>query len=66
MKALVTPLRNQLNASMDSQLQPMQLLPQGAQAPVSYDQQIADARSSVQADPRRVAQVVKGWVGEDE
>jgi flagellar M-ring protein FliF len=65
MKALVSPLRNQI-ASMDAPMQPMQMLAQGAQAPVSYDQQIADARTAVQSDPRRVAQVVKGWVGEDE
>jgi flagellar M-ring protein FliF len=64
-KGLVAPLRNQI-ASMDAPLQPLQMLAQGAQAPVSYDQQISDARNAVQADPRRVAQVVKGWVGEDE
>jgi flagellar biosynthesis/type III secretory pathway M-ring protein FliF/YscJ len=63
---LVSPLRNQI-ASLDAPLQPLQMLAQsGAQAPVSYDQQISDARNAVQQDPRRVAQVVKGWVGEDE
>jgi flagellar M-ring protein FliF len=37
----------------------------GAAAQSAYEQQIADARAAVQQDPRRVAQVVKGWVGTD-
>jgi flagellar M-ring protein FliF len=32
----------------------------------SYDQQVADARVAVQSDPRRVAQVVRTWVGTDD
>ncbi len=38
----------------------------GAGKPLAYEQQIAQARSMVQQDPRRVAQVVKTWVAEDE
>lgn len=34
--------------------------------PLAYEQQVAQARSLVQQDPRRVAQVVKTWVAEDE
>jgi flagellar M-ring protein FliF len=33
---------------------------------LDYDAQIAQARSLVTQDPRRVAQVVKTWVGNDE
>lgn len=41
--------------------------PTSAQAkPLAYEQQVAQARSLVQQDPRRVAQVVKTWVAEDE
>jgi flagellar M-ring protein FliF len=34
--------------------------------PLAYEQQVAQARTLVQQDPRRVAQVVKTWVAEDE
>ena len=37
-----------------------------APVPLDYDTQIAQARSLVTQDPRRVAQVVKTWVGNDE
>jgi flagellar M-ring protein FliF len=37
-----------------------------AAAAVDYDTQVAQARSLVSQDPARVAQVVKGWVGNDE
>jgi flagellar M-ring protein FliF len=40
-------------------------IPQGVPA-VDYDTQIAQARTLVAQDPARVAQVVKGWVGNDE
>ena len=36
----------------------------GAQSPLAYEQQIVQARSLVTQDPKRVAQVVKTWVGE--
>jgi flagellar M-ring protein FliF len=38
----------------------------GMGKPLAYEQQVAQARSMVQQDPRRVAQVVKTWVAEDE
>jgi flagellar biosynthesis/type III secretory pathway M-ring protein FliF/YscJ len=42
-------------------------LPAAPAEPVlDYDGQIAQARSLVTQDPRRVAQVVKTWVGNDE
>jgi flagellar M-ring protein FliF len=33
---------------------------------VSHEQQLTQARSMVNQDPKRVAQVVRGWVGSDE
>jgi flagellar M-ring protein FliF len=42
------------------------LLPVPAEPVLDYDAQIAQARSLVTQDPRRVAQVVKTWVGNDE
>ena len=33
---------------------------------LTHDQQLAQARSLVSQDPKRVAQVVRGWVGSDE
>jgi flagellar M-ring protein FliF len=37
-----------------------------ASAATNYEQQIAAARTLVSQDPKRVAQVVKNWVGTDE
>ena len=38
-----------------------------AASPVAnYEQQVTDARTAVQQDPRRVAQVVRTWVGREE
>lgn len=34
--------------------------------PLAYEQQLAQARTLVGQDPKRVAQVVRAWVGEDE
>jgi flagellar M-ring protein FliF len=36
-----------------------------ALAPPPYEQKIALARNAVAQDPKRVAQVVKTWIGED-
>jgi flagellar M-ring protein FliF len=33
-------------------------------APLAYEQQIVHARTQVAQDPKRVAQVVRSWVGE--
>ena len=43
-------------------------LPPGREAvsAVSHEQQLAQARTLVTQDPKRVAQVVRGWVGQDE
>lgn len=35
-------------------------------AAIAYEQQVAQARSLVAQDPKRVARVVKNWVGKDE
>lgn len=37
----------------------------GMSATGAYDQQLAAARSLAQSDPKRVAQVVKGWLGDE-
>ncbi len=42
------------------------LRPSGQAAAIAYEQQIAQARSLVTQDPKRVARVVKTWVGKDE
>jgi flagellar M-ring protein FliF len=51
-----------------SAMDPSHALPQGAgHAPqVGYEQQITQARTLVNQDPARVAQVVKTWVSNDE
>ena len=38
----------------------------GAARPRDYEQQVAAAKTLVAQDPKRVAQVVKNWVGTDE
>jgi len=38
----------------------------GSPAAMGYEQQLANARTVVQQDPRRVAQVVKTWVSDNE
>jgi flagellar M-ring protein FliF len=38
----------------------------GQKGPSAYEQQLTDARTLVQQDPQRAAQIVKGWVGSDE
>jgi flagellar M-ring protein FliF len=37
-----------------------------AAAALSHEQQLTQARTMVNQDPKRVAQVVRGWVGQDE
>jgi flagellar M-ring protein FliF len=41
-------------------------LPAAQSAPLAYEQQLAQARSLVSQDPKRVAQVVRTWVAQDE
>jgi flagellar M-ring protein FliF len=38
----------------------------GQQTPLAYEQQLAQARTLVGQDPKRVAQVVRTWVAQDE
>ncbi len=57
------------NVSVPSQLAaPIQQsnLSAGSPATLGYEQQLANARSVVTQDPRRVAQVVKTWVSDNE
>jgi len=71
-RGLVSPLKAQLAAPRPAEA-PKQIeigpeLKAAQQAAVqqSYEQQIVQARALVSQDPRRVAQVVKSWVAEDE
>jgi flagellar M-ring protein FliF len=41
-------------------------LPAAAAVAVTHEQQVAQARTLVNQDPKRVAQVVRGWVAQDE
>ena len=70
-RTLITPMRLAAAA-------PAQALPAGAPAAalppshreavstVTHEQQLSQARTLVSQDPKRVAQVVRGWVGSDE
>lgn len=66
-RGLITPPRMQsitavpVGAGLGAQPVQSEAKPQ-----IAYEQQIAQARTVVNQDPRRVAQVVKGWVGQDE
>ena len=65
-KNLLTPMRAQLGP-MGADYPMQQALPGGMQmtpGAVNYEQQIA-MRVQRQQDPRRVAQVVKTWVGQE-
>jgi flagellar biosynthesis/type III secretory pathway M-ring protein FliF/YscJ len=39
---------------------------EAAVSAVTHEQQLSHARTLVSQDPKRVAQVVRGWVGSDE
>ena len=39
--------------------------PQALSKPAPYDEKLAQARSAVSQDPKRVAQVMKTWIGEN-
>ena len=43
-----------------------QALPNAAESALNHEQQILQARTLVSQDPKRVAQVVRGWVARDE
>lgn len=42
------------------------VIPREAAQPLAFEQQLAHARSLVSQDPKRVAQVVRAWVADDE
>ncbi|MFI4885269.1 MAG: flagellar basal-body MS-ring/collar protein FliF [Steroidobacterales bacterium] len=78
-KTLITPMRLGQAGAPGAQALPggagdgsagMAALPAAHKDPaasaVTHDQQLAHARSLVGQDPKRVAQVVRGWVGADE
>ena len=73
--AVLKPLLKNLTAGMPARERLIQQAPAAAaaqleqspaNAQVPYEQQVAQARSLVTQDSRRVAQVVKTWVGGDE
>ncbi|HEX2584575.1 MAG TPA: flagellar basal-body MS-ring/collar protein FliF [Steroidobacteraceae bacterium] len=73
--AVVRPLMRSVMATLSNMSAPPQLAaPQqqaqsigpGSPAAMGYEQQLSNARTVVQQDPRRVAQVVKTWVSDNE
>jgi flagellar biosynthesis/type III secretory pathway M-ring protein FliF/YscJ len=56
----------QLGASAGEAMNTPALLSEAQQAAVTHEQQVAQARTLVTQDPKRVAQVVKGWVANDD
>ncbi|MGH8200228.1 MAG: flagellar basal-body MS-ring/collar protein FliF [Steroidobacteraceae bacterium] len=66
-KSLVSPMR--LAPALPTAPPPAAALPHGQRegaGAVSHEQQLSQARSLANQDPKRVAQVVRGWVGSDE
>ena len=71
---VVRPLIKTAMATLTAMTPPPQLAPPpqqqvangGSVASMGYDQQLTNARTVVQQDPRRVAQVVKTWVSDNE
>jgi flagellar M-ring protein FliF len=72
-RTLITPMR--LAAGAGGQALPGTAAPGAAALPsaqkevvsvLTHEQQLAQARTLVNQDPKRVAQVVRGWVGADE
>jgi flagellar M-ring protein FliF len=56
----------QRNAAVGAPLPDAPALPSASQQAVSHEQQILQARTLVNQDPKRVAQVVRGWVAKDD
>jgi flagellar M-ring protein FliF len=73
-KTLITPMRfapgGALPAATAGAPAGTAALPAGQREPavnaLTHEQQLTQARSMVSQDPKRVAQVVRGWVGSDE
>jgi len=72
---VLRPLMRSAMATLNAMTAPPQLPPPpqqannlgaGSPAAMGYEQQLANARTVVQQDPRRVAQVVKTWVSDNE
>jgi flagellar M-ring protein FliF len=66
LKSLLTPVRGDGSVPLGASLATAQALPGAVPPPaIGYEQQLAQARGLVTQDPKRVAQVVKGWVNSD-
>jgi flagellar M-ring protein FliF len=66
LRSLLTPVRGDGSVPLDASLATAQALPGAVPPPaIGYEQQLAQARGLVTQDPKRVAQVVKGWVNSD-
>lgn len=66
-KTLIGPVRAAVAVLPRAAPAPAPILPGGKHpSEVAHDQQIAQARTLVSQDPKRVAQVVRGWVAKDE
>ncbi|MGH8136710.1 MAG: flagellar basal-body MS-ring/collar protein FliF [Steroidobacteraceae bacterium] len=66
-KTLIGPARASLAALPRPEPAPAPVLPGGKHpSEIAHDQQVAQARTLVSQDPKRVAQVVRGWVAKDE
>jgi flagellar M-ring protein FliF len=66
LRSLLAPVRGDGSMPLGATLATVQAVPGGAPPPaIGYEQQLAQARGLVTQDPKRVAQVVKGWVNSD-
>jgi flagellar M-ring protein FliF len=66
LRSLLTPVRGDGSVPLGASLATAQALPGAVPPPaIGYEQQLAQARGLVTQDPKRVAQVVKGWVNSD-
>jgi flagellar M-ring protein FliF len=66
MQVQVLPREQPVNQPEQPQVQTPQL-PSAAQlAAITHEQQVTQARTLVNQDPKRVAQVVRGWVAKDD
>ena len=65
-KGLLAQSREAPDAAAQAEAIRVQMAQAGANPPLAYEQQLAQARTMVNQDPKRVAQVVKSWVATDE
>lgn len=59
------PVEGELESAPAPQAQAT-VIPREAPQPLAFEQQLAHARSLVSQDPKRVAQVVRAWVADDD